>query len=173
MAKTKMSDDKKLILIYSVELGVFSIVFLVLGILKVIGVINSEPNVKTLIFNIITSAGGIWIISDFIWALASKKRRPKVCLLDKALILPLAIWLITFDIICFVNYQAMPLDWYKIGISCVFFYVTVIYAFQAIYHYKHPVPMVLEEIRKMHEEEEKEKLLEAQKQESESKEKSE
>ena len=65
---------KKYKLIYSGELLLIAVVFLVLGILKLTGVMTSkQPRIA--IFNWITIFGGLWIITDLIWTLVSKKRR--------------------------------------------------------------------------------------------------
>ena len=100
--KKKMSEEKKAKLIYSGELIIIAIVFLTIAILELTYVIDrTEKNHAW--FNWLTIFGGSWMIIDFIWALVSPKRRKRVCLLDKILILPLSIYLITFDIYCFIN----------------------------------------------------------------------
>ena len=65
-------------------------------------------------------------------------------MLDKIMMLPLAIYLYVFDIIGFVNPR--PYEYYQIGIPMAFFYIACAYTFQGIYHYFHPTPMLLEAI---------------------------
>ena len=64
--------------------------------------------------------------------------------MDKAMMLPLAIYLYVFDISGFVLQPGY--GYYQIGIPAAFFYIACAYAFQGIYHYYHPVPTVLEMI---------------------------
>ena len=167
----KASLLKKSELIYSGELLAFSVVFLVIGFLKFFGVINTDP-LRTTIIAFITILGSCWIIIDFIWTLVSKKRRAKNPLIDKILVLPIAFYVITFDILCFVNWLdrlEWGVDFYRIGFSVVLFYAAAVYIFQAIYHYFVIHPLILEtleeEIRKAEEEErlelEKQKELES------------
>ena len=97
MEKQKMSDEKKMKLIYSVELSVFALIFVVLGILKLTHVLGLGQNYRQYIFPYVTLAGGAWFIADFIWALCSKKRREKAPLIDKILVLPASAFVIGFD----------------------------------------------------------------------------
>ena len=139
-----MSDEKKIKLIYSLELLVFALVFLVLGILKVTQVLRTNSTVRT-IFNWVTIFGGTWAIVDFVWVLCSKKRRKKNSLLDKALIVPLGIYIITYDLICIIG-PTRDDSFYAYCMSAVFFYAVLIFTFQAIYHYWHPIPSIVEAI---------------------------
>ena len=145
-----MTIEKKNKLIYSGELLLFSVVFIVLGILELIHVINLSDRFQ-LIFKIITLVGATWLTFDFFWTLLSKKRRARNSLLDKAMLLPLAVYLYAFDIAGFV--VARPYEYYQIGVPVAFFYISCAYIFQSIYHYYKPIPMLLEAI----EEEKKEK----------------
>lgn len=150
----KLTDEKKAILMYSGELLIFAIVFLVLSILKFTGIMGYNPT-RGLIFNWITIVGAGWGIADFIWAICSKKRRQRICLLDKILVLPLTFFMVTYDLICFI---AKPENesFYLTMIAIAFLYVAVIYTFEAVYHYFKPIPGLLEEIREEKEEKEKE-----------------
>lgn len=138
-----MNEDKgfkKYKLIYSGELLLIAIVFLVLGILKLTGVMASkQPRIA--IFNWITMFGGLWIITDFFWTLLSKKRRKKNCLLDKILNLLIALYVIPIDFIYLINYPGAEL--FSILVGAMFLYVFVNYTFQAIYHYFKPLPSLL------------------------------
>ena len=156
MAKEKMSDEKKVKLIYSIEIGVFALIFFVLGVLKVLQIINTNMYVR-IVFNWITLFGGAWMIADFIWVLCSKRRRAKNSLLDKALLVPLGIYLITYDLICLIG-PTRDSSFYSYCMSAVFFYVGTVYTFEAIYHYWHPIPSILatiDKVEKAEQEEEK------------------
>ena len=151
-----MNEDKgfkKYKLIYSGELLFIATIFLVLGILKLTGVMTSKQP-RMAIFNWITIVGGLWNIADFVWMLVSKKRRKKNCLLDKILNLPIALALIPFDIYFLINYPGP--EFFSIYVGSIFLYIFVNYAFQGIYHYFKPVPSLLiayEEDKKQKEEE--------------------
>ena len=156
MAKEKMSIEKKTKLIYSIELLVFVAIFIVIATLEILGIIGKRE-IMLIIFNWVTIFGGTWLIVDFFWVLFSKKRRKKNSLLDKALLLPLAVYFITFDILCFCNLSFITLEFRRLMMAIGFYYVAAIYLFQAIYHYYKPVPMMLQAIEEAKQEEEKEK----------------
>ena len=138
-----MDPHKKMKLIYSGELLLFAVIFLVVAILKLTGVMKYNET-RRIIFNWITIFGGLWGITDFVWGLASKKRRQRISLLDKALVLPLVLFIETFD---FISLIAKPESefFYVISIGAAFLYITVIYTFQAIYHYFYPIPGLLDD----------------------------
>ena len=138
----KLDKETKVKLIYSGELLLFAVLFLVFGILKFTKVMGYNPT-RTLIFNIITLAGAAWGITDFIWAISSKKRQQRISLLDKVLLLPLVLFMITYDVICLTTKQADEFYLYMLGSA--FLYVAVIYTFEAIYHYHHPIPGLFED----------------------------
>ncbi len=149
MAKKKLSDETKVKLFYSGELFLIGLVFAIIAILVLIGVIK-RSDTKNLVFNWITIFGGTWLIVDFFWGLCSKSRRKRICLLDKILHLPLGIYLVTFDLICFI---AKP-DIYSWGVPVAFLYVALSYTFEAIYHWFKPLPQILEAIEEDKKEEE-------------------
>ena len=167
--KKKLDDLTKAKLIYSGELLIFSIVFIVLGILKITNVLNISKSSKiwyTYFFVILTFCGGIWFVVDFIWTLKSEKRRKKSSLVDKITLLPSSLATFIFDIRAFIvgietlkepipNLNNNLLNFYT---SFLFFYFAIIYIFQAIYHYKYPIPLILEEIE--NEKKEKENNIE-------------
>ena len=132
---------KKVKTIYTVELLAFSILFLVLGILKILNIWNSDST-RRLIFNILTTCGSLFIIGDFFFTLFNKERRKKKCLLDKIIALPGGLFLLTYDILCFSNVIPIELNGYFVG--GVFIYLSLVYAFQAIYHYKHPLQELID-----------------------------
>ena len=139
----KVDPHKKMKLIYSGELLLFAVVFLVVGVLKLTGVMKYNET-RRIIFNYITMFGGLWGIIDFLWGAISKKRRARICLLDKALLLPLILFLETFDLISLIMKPDNP-NFYVISVGCAFLYITVIYTFQAIYHYYKPIPGLFED----------------------------
>ena len=134
----KMDKEKKIKLIYSGELLLFAVIFLVFGILKMTKVMGYNPT-RTFILNIITLAGAAWGITDFIWAISSKKRQQRISMLDKVLLLPLVFFMITFDLICLIAKPANE-NFYLFMLGGAFLYVAVIYTFEAVYHYYHPIP---------------------------------
>ena len=95
--KKKMDTMTKAKLIYSGELFVFAIAFLVVAILEFTQVIKISER-HHIIFNWVTLFGGSWLIADFIWALADKKRQKRIAMIDKIIHLPLGIYLIAFDL---------------------------------------------------------------------------
>lgn len=143
--KKKMDALTKAKLIYSGELMIFAIVFLVLGILKFVGVMGSNAT-RLNVFNWITLFGGTWIMIDFIWALLDKKRQKRISLVDKFLHLPAGIYLVTFDLYCLIAKPGIDSTICKYGVPIVFCYLALSYAFEAIYHFKYPVPGLLNAI---------------------------
>ena len=146
-----MDPHKKIKLIYSAELLFFAILFLVFGILKITQVMGYKES-RRIVFNWITIFGAWWAIIDLIWALASKKRRTRVSLLDKFLVLPLPIFIITFDFICLLG-DKKPDMFYIACISGAFLYIAVIYLFQSIYHYFNPIPGLFDDLEEEQKEE--------------------
>ena len=164
MAEKKQKDLlTKSKMIYSGELLLFVLVFLVLGILILVEVISIKEW-KRIAFSYVTLVGGAWIVADFLWTLLSKKRRAKKPLIDKCLVLPAGLALIAFDIYAFaaglVHADSTdPIFHYVIGIDLL--YLSMVYLFEAIYHWKHPLPEILNAVKEAEEEEAK-KALEAQ-----------
>ena len=144
--KEKMSAEKKSILAYSIELLIFSVVFITLGVLKLTGVIPHNDT-RRVVFNWITLVGGTIGIGDFIWYCFSKRRRARNFLPDKLAVLALAIFMITYDLICLIGGNPSD-DFCKYMLGGAICYVGVIYLFQGIYHYFKPLPGYLEDIRK-------------------------
>ena len=124
----KLNTEQKIKLIYCGELVLIAIIALVIGILKLTGVMQTKPN-RLFVYNIITSAGAIWFVVDLVWALVSKKRRKKVSLLDKALLLPVSGYLAFFDIYCFIH-KAQGIEvndmLVRLSVGIVLCYVAVI-----------------------------------------------
>lgn len=159
MAEKKRDTLTKAKMVYSGELLLFTVVFLTLGILILVGVIAIKEW-KRIAFSYVTLIGGAWIVADFIWTLCSKKRRAKKCLLDKCLVLPAGLALIAFDIYAFAAGlvhadETAPIFQYMIGADLC--YLSIVYCFEAFYHWKYPLPEILAAV----EEEKKQAELEA------------
>ena len=134
--KKKLDTLTKAKLIYSGELLLFAIAFLVLAILEFTQVIKISDR-HHMIFNWVTIFGGSWLIADFLWALLSKKRRKRVALLDKIIHLPLAVYLISFDLFCLITKPTNQLV-FQYGIPSAISYLFVCYTFEGIYHFFFP-----------------------------------
>lgn len=141
----KMDMLTKAKLIYSCEIGIFAIAFIVLAVLRATGVI--PPNETRLaVFNWITLFGGTWLIVDFFWALLDKKRQKRISLVDKCLHLPVGPYLVTFDLYCLITKPAFNGPICKYGVPIALAYLGLCYAFEAIYHFYYPVPTLLDAI---------------------------
>lgn len=170
----KMSTEKKMKLIYAGEFLLFAVVFIVIGILKLLGFIGTNSTYR-LIFSIITSCGALFMTGDFIFSLVNEKRRAKVCLLDKIILLPVACFLIVYNILSFCHIGGvivLPELFFKISMGSVLFYLSGSYGFQGIYHYFVPTKEFLEALEEDAKEKAKKleeaKKVEEEKQESES-----
>ena len=136
--KKKMDFMTKAKLIYSGELAIFAVAFLVIAILEFTQVMK----INGTLFNWITIFGGTWLFIDFFWAKFSKKRQKRVALIDKIIVLPLGLYLIAFDLYCFIAQPEKTI--YRYGIPVVLLYLAIVYTFEAIYHFKYPVPGLIE-----------------------------
>ena len=143
--KQKMDLETKAKLIYSVELGVFALVFLVIAILKFTGVIGTNATRLT-VFNWITLFGGTWLVVDFFWAILDKKRQKRIAVIDKCIHLPAGLYLIAFDLYCLIGKPAIESPICRYAVPIVLTYLGICYAFEAIYHFKYPVPGILDAI---------------------------
>ncbi len=149
-----MDELTKAKLIYTIELIVFSLIAIALGILFLLGIIK-VLDWKKWAFTIITLIGGCWAIIDFIWTIKSEKKRKKNSLLDKVLLLPSALALIVLDIISLINlikdnsftgFNGVNLFRYEIGVALL--YVALVFIIEAIYHWYHPLPILIEDDNK-------------------------
>ena len=145
----ELNEIEKAKLVYSLELGIFGVIFLVVGLLKMLAVLGHNDQV----FTWITIFGSAWTFFDFGWFILSKKHRKMSCWIDKALTLPAGIFILTFDIISFATNFQMGENYYRYGIASIFIYISLVFIFESIYHYFYPLPAILEEA----EEEAKEK----------------
>lgn len=139
--KRKLDDLTKAKLIYSGELALFAIVFLVMGFLFYFKVI-SHPE-RQIIFTWITLFGGFWSIADFVWALLSKKHRRSAPLIDKILALPVGLTVISLDLYSLIT-SALSYESYHLMFAIVFFYFSAVYLFESIYHFYRPLPALIE-----------------------------
>lgn len=168
--KKKMSDETKAKLTYSGELVVIALIVLVMGILRLTGVRGYNHSFR-MIFNIITTAGAIYGIYNFVSYFVSAKKRAKTALIDVITVLPITLFLIGFDIYCYINVfplseaQVTPeiKDICKYCMGGVLVYAGITFLFQGIYHYFKPVPLlykILEEAEKQAQEEQEESSIE-------------
>lgn len=147
-----MNDLEKAKFIYSAELIGFGVLFIVLGLLKMFAVIGHNDKV----FTWITIFGSGWVIFDFVWFLVSKKHRKSSCLLDKLLTLPLSLYIISLDITSFVRNFELSEPHYRYAIASAFCYASAVFIFEGIYHWFHPLQMIIEEVNKERQEKEAE-----------------
>ena len=166
MDNEKAKLIKKVKLIYSIELAIFSILFAVLGPLFLTEVI-SVADWKRVAFTYITLVGGLWLITDFIWMLVSPKRRKKNSFFDKIIVLPAALASLTFDIYVLSaglvhigeGEATSPVFHYYIG--SVMIYLSACYIAQIIYHWFRPLPSLMLAVEEALAEEAEEKEKEA------------
>lgn len=146
---------KKAKLIYSGELLIFAIVFIVFGILFITGVLGNRETFRN-IYPWITIFASAWLLIDFFWTLFSPRRRKKNSLLDKSLTIPSALAIIGFDIYMFIiGPTQVEGQIFRLFISCLFFYLSAVWIFQAVYHYYHPIPGFIESVKEAEEEDKK------------------
>jgi hypothetical protein len=142
-------------LIYSGELMLFALAFIVLGILRLVGVISPSGTMRD-IFLWITLVGGFLVIGNFIWTLVSPKHRKTITILDASLTLPVALFFIVMNIYQLISGK-VDQGIYNIYMGIIFVYFGCDYLFQSIYHYYKPVQALLDAVEldaKMQEEEE-------------------
>ena len=147
---------KSVIKILFIEQLVIGGVLLVLGFLRMFDVIKNNGT-RLLIYNIITMGGGLWFVFDLVWSLCSEKRRKKVSMFDKITPAPVSLYLIGFDIYCFVTYGHTDGDFVRYSVASVLLAASIIMFLQAFYHRKNPAPMTIAAIIEAEQEEAKEK----------------
>ena len=142
---------RKVIVTYSVELGIFAALFAVLGALILSGVI-SVADWKRIAFSYVTMFGGLWLIIDFIWMLRSPKRRARNSMFDKIIVLPVGVAVLVFDIVMFAlglvhipeGQATHPAFRFFIGADLV--YLALVYIAEIIYHIKKPLPNLIQAV---------------------------
>lgn len=140
---SKMPIELKSKLIIQGEYLILGLAFVVVGILKLTGVFQTNNPIRFHIFICITIIGSLWLFIDLIWALVSKKRRQKVDLLDKFIMIPLAISIAIFDIYSFINWADGIPSFASYVIGTNFSYIGACYIFLAIFHWFIPSKMLL------------------------------
>lgn len=142
MKKRRITEEMKMKLIYSGELLIFSIIFIVLGILEGFKVINLFTRIPEL-FYWLTLLGGIYLVFDWIRVIASKKYREKSSMIDKFIGLPLGLTLLAYDL----AHLIFKVDLFdlRIMLTVGFIYNGLNYLFQGIYHYFIPIPGLVED----------------------------
>lgn len=134
---------KKFNKIYVIELFAIAAVIIALATLKLIGIIGKSQNFRH-IFNIITLIAATWMIIDLVWLIKSKRRQRRNSWFDKITVIPFAIFLIVFDIICLIHWQDENLSYFSLTVAIAFYYVSAVYIAQGIYHIRHPHPSIVE-----------------------------
>lgn len=139
MTEDELKGFNKFKLVYSGELLLFAVIFIVLSVLFILKVIPIK-DWKIWVFPIVTLLGGIWCIIDFIWFETSKKRKLKNSFIDKALPLPAALCLIPFDIYMLINNASLGAEegyrsMFSLVIGIILGYYGLVYLFEGIYHY--------------------------------------
>lgn len=143
MEKKKLDETTKIKLIYSGELIFFSLLFLVLAILQTAGVISLSERFLN-IFKIVTLLGIAYFTYDIISTFVNKKKRARVCLVDKFSTIIVPPYLLFVDILLWSGNEFI---WNnpKFFITPLFFYIAAVYAFQGIYHWFKPLKELFED----------------------------
>lgn len=141
--KEKMNEETKAKLIYCIELAFFATVFALIAVLEFVNVIKiSQTHMR--IINWVTIFGGPIIIVDFIWFLISPYRRKRNSFLDKVLMIPIAIYMVVFDILCFSKPDVFDTSFAQYMVPGGISYIALIFYIQAIYHWYVPIPLLYE-----------------------------
>ena len=149
--KKKIDYLTKAKLIYSGELVIFALLFLVLGLLFILQVIG-VTSYKKWLFPILTLAGAIWVIIDLVWTLLSPKRKAKSSLIDKWLVVPSSLVFIGCDsyvlTALIINPSTTSLDvFFPLYIGITILYLSGVYLFESIYHFYRPLPALIEAVK--------------------------
>ena len=153
-----MNDKEKILkktkLIFLLEYIVIALILGVVGFLRLFDVIPYNDK-RLLAYNIITLIGVAYIIFETIWYIVSKKKRERSDLIDKILPIPLALFLLVFDILVLAK-VLVDINIIKYCISGVLLYGTAFALFLGIYHHIKPSKMVLESVEEEYLEKQKE-----------------
>ena len=153
-----MNDKEKILkktkLIFLIEYIVIALILGVVGFLRLFDVIPYNDK-RLLAYNIITLIGVAYIIFETIWYIVSKKKRERSDLIDKILPIPLALFLLVFDILVLAKVLA-DINIIKYCIAGVLLYGTAFALFLGIYHHIKPSKMVLEAVEEEYLEKQKE-----------------
>lgn len=162
-----LKKTKRIFLIEYIAIGV---VAFTLGFLKMFEIIGNNPT-RLLVYNIVTTVGAAYIFFDLARCIFIKAKREKTCFIDKILTLIVGLYLLVFDILCYIN-RDIDLTYVKYSISSVLLYAGAISLFMGIYHHFNPNAQLLEVVDEEYEElleeeaKEKQKALEEKKEES-------
>ena len=66
-------------------------------------------------------------------------------MIDKIIHLPLCIYLISFDLFCLISKPTDP-NIFQYGIPSALAYICLCYIFESIYHFKYPVPGIIDAV---------------------------
>lgn len=151
---------KKTKAIFFIEYLAIAAILLTVGLLRLFDIIPYSER-RLLIYNILTLIGAAWIFFDFTWFLVSKTKRAKNDLIDKIFPVPLAIFLVVFDILTLAK-LIQDISFAKYCIVGVLMYATAMAIFLGVYHFQKPSKMLIaaveEEYQKMLEEEAQEQV---------------
>lgn len=143
-----MNDKEKILkktkLIFLIEYIVIGLILGVVGFLRLFDVIPYNDK-RLLAYNIITLIGVAYIIFETIWYIISKKKRERSDLIDKILPIPLALFLLVFDILVLAK-VLVDINIIKYCIAGVLLYGFAFALFLGIYHHIKPSKMVLEAV---------------------------
>ena len=145
MGKKKLDDLTKVKLIYSGELIIIGIAALVIAILQLTWVLTVKELFRN-IFNWVTIFGSPLLIITTIYSFISPKRRKKISYFDKITLLPIAIYIIVIDVICFANYGTLEQSFYQTYLPIAILSIAIIYIAQGIYHWFYPLQSLLDEL---------------------------
>ena len=149
---------KKTKIIFFIEYLAIAAILLTVGLLRIFDIIPYNEK-RLLAYNIITLVGAAYIFFEFTWFLLSKKKRERNDLIDKIFPVPLAIFLVIFDIMVLAKFIE-DINFIKYCISGVILYAAAMSIFLGVYHFQKPSKMLIatveEEYQKMLEEEAKE-----------------
>ena len=161
---------KKTKRIFLIEYIAIAALAFTLGFLKMFGIIGNNPT-RLLVYNIVTTVGATYILFDLARCIFIKTKREKTCFIDKILTLIVGLYLLVFDILCYIN-RNIDLTYVKYSISSVLLYAGAISLFMGIYHYFKPNAQLLEVVDEEYEEMLEEEAKEKEKAEMEKKEES-
>ena len=157
---------KKTKMIFLLEYIAIAVILILVGFLRLFEVIKFSEQ-RLLVYNILTLIGFAYITFDLIWYIASKKKRERSDLIDKLLPIPLAIFLLVFDILVLAKIITDP-SIIKYCISAVLLYAGAYSLSMGIYHHFKPSKMLLLAVEEEYQGKQKELLESEAKENSES-----
>ena len=143
MEKKKLDDVTKTKLIYSGELLIFAIAFIVIGTLQAFGIMNMSEGFLN-VFKFLTLVGVAYFIFDFVTTFTNKKKKENACWVDKFSTIILPPYILTIDILLISNNEYVWTN-YKFFIVPLIYYLGAVYLFQAIYHWFVPLKALFED----------------------------